>query len=133
MLFNVWPRLRGLGPSLIRARHGYGHPQNKRPAKVLYGAELLESRTLLSVALNPPGADDFGNTIEDSSPIELDSTGAGSQSGVIETAGDVDMFRLVAPMTGRLTVKQVADMDLRQQPGQPPDGVRRHGDAARAQ
>ena len=54
-------------------------------------------------------ADDFGNTIEDSSPIELDGTGAGSQSGVIETAGDVDMFRLVAPMTGRLTVKQVAD------------------------
>jgi len=109
MLFNVWPGLRRLGPSLIRVRHGYGRPQNKRPAKVLYGAELLESRALLSVALNPPGADDFGNTLDDSSPIELDDTGAGSQSGAIETAGDVDMFRLVAPMTGRLTVRQVAD------------------------
>ena len=54
-------------------------------------------------------ADDFGNTFEDSSPIELDGTGAGSQSGAIETAGDVDMFRFVAPMTGRLTVMQVAD------------------------
>ena len=110
MLFNVWPRLRGLGPSLIRGRHGHGRPQNKRPDKGLYGAELLESRTLLSVALNPPGVDDFGNTFEDSSPIELDGTGAGSQSGVIETAGDVNMFRFVAPMTGRLTViRQVAD------------------------
>ena len=77
--------------------------------------------------------DDFGDAFADAHPIALNASGAGSQSGVIETAGDVDMFRLVAPMTGRLTVKQVADCGLQQQPGQPPDGVRRHGDAARAE
>ena len=40
--------------------------------------------------------------------ISLTQTGAGSQSGAVDTAGDVDFFTFVAPLTGVMTVQEDA-------------------------
>ena len=65
--------------------------------------ERLERRMLLSAP------DDFGNTFDTATPLNLSSWGAGMQSGQIETAGDVDMFKFVAPVSARMTITQSAD------------------------
>ena len=91
--------------------------------------ELLERRELLSVgpipvlrpgslvapakAATPPAVaklvgDDFGNTFAQARLIGLYSNGSGQVAGSIEKAGDVDFFRMVAPVTGRMTVRQTA-------------------------
>ena len=52
--------------------------------------------------------DDFGNTIPEAATIPLSSSGNGSQNGHIERAGDQDMFRIVAPVSGLMTITQDA-------------------------
>lgn len=64
--------------------------------------EDLEPRLLLS------GTDDFGNTFDAATPVQVSSWGAGMQSGQIESAGDVDLFRFVVPVTARMTITQSA-------------------------
>jgi len=51
-------------------------------------------------------ADDVGNTFALATPMSLSGSGAGSRTGTIEQAGDVDMFRFVAPMSGRMSIRQ---------------------------
>jgi hypothetical protein len=53
----------------------------------------------------PPLADDFGNDAAGAHLIALAPSGAGRQNGVIETSGDVDAFRFVAPLTGNLAIR----------------------------
>jgi hypothetical protein len=52
--------------------------------------------------------DDYGNTIAQAALITLSTTGTGAQSGKIETAGDVDVFSFVAPVSGTMTIRQQA-------------------------
>ncbi|MCI0460632.1 MAG: PPC domain-containing protein, partial [Gemmataceae bacterium] len=52
--------------------------------------------------------DDFGNTFSRAHPLTLDRLGFGTQPGTLERRGDVDLFRLVAPRTVQLSVRQVA-------------------------
>ncbi|MCX7426203.1 MAG: pre-peptidase C-terminal domain-containing protein [Planctomycetia bacterium] len=81
--------------------------------------EQLERRELLSVgAMGPPqspgqrgrpiAGDDYGNTLAQAALVSLSTAGAGSQSGTIERAGDVDMFKIVAPVSGQMTITQSA-------------------------
>jgi hypothetical protein len=49
-----------------------------------------------------------GRTFADAGVIQLDGLGYGSQTGVITSAGDVHMYRFVAPYTGALTIRQNA-------------------------
>lgn len=52
-------------------------------------------------------ADDFGNDAGTAGVIALTSSGAGAQSGAIET-GDVDWFRFVASISGQMTIDLAA-------------------------
>ena len=49
-----------------------------------------------------------GHTFADAGTITLDPSGYGSQTGAITSAGDVNMYRFVAPYTGMLAIRQVA-------------------------
>src|SRR5262245_52899487 len=92
-------------------------PQRRaRPA-----LEPLEDRTLLSAA----PLDDFGNTFADAQSITLSAIGGGSQKGSIDYPDDVDVFRFVAPLSGRMTIHQ----DSVPNPG-PPDCLLSVYDAA---
>jgi hypothetical protein len=66
--------------------------------------EALEDRTVLSAVVG----DDFGNTFADARSITLSAIGAGNQNGAIDYPGDVDLFRFVAPLSGRVTIHQDA-------------------------
>lgn len=48
--------------------------------------------------------DDVGDTFAAARSIALSAAGSGSATGNVETVGDVDMFKLVAPAAGRMTV-----------------------------
>jgi hypothetical protein len=61
----------------------------------------------LTISTTNPG-DDFEDDLGSASPIVLDSSGSGSQMGVIDSTRDVDSFQFVAPVTGLLTVRQSA-------------------------
>ncbi len=50
-------------------------------------------------------ADDFGNTFSTASAIALDSAGAATKSGKINFVADLDMFSVVANLTGTMTVQ----------------------------
>jgi hypothetical protein len=61
----------------------------------------------LSVFAGDPttqAADDFGAGLTAAPLIRLDANGSGGQAGTIDTPGDVDAFRFVAPATGLLRV-----------------------------
>ncbi len=49
-----------------------------------------------------------GHTFADAGTITLEPSGYGSQTGVITSPGDADMYRFVAPYTGMLSIRQVA-------------------------
>ncbi len=59
-------------------------------------------------SVEPRTAADVGNTFSRARRINLDAQGNGSREGSIERSGDVDMFRFVAPVTGRMTITQSA-------------------------
>src|SRR4051794_29850136 len=70
--------------------------------------ERLEGRILLSdglVSFN----DDYGDTLASAQEATLDAAGYASLSGAIEEAGDIDMFRFVAPATGGVAIRLDAD------------------------
>src|SRR5205085_2635894 len=52
--------------------------------------------------------DDFPDDTEHAALISLAADGAGTQAGLIESTGDVDLFRFVAPVTGLLSVRMAA-------------------------
>jgi hypothetical protein len=52
--------------------------------------------------------DDYGGTFSTAAGLALSSRGNGSKTGHIEKPGDVDVFRLVAPVTGVMTITQSA-------------------------
>ncbi len=60
--------------------------------------------------------DDHANTFERAMRVTLGPGGEGRQSGVIGRTGDVDMFRFVAPITGRITIAQNASDGSRLDP-----------------
>lgn len=90
------------------------------PPNARLGIEQLERRDLLSISsiagqFGPSAAlagavatDDFGNTFAQAALISLSSAGSATQTGRIEQAGDVDMFRFVAPVSGQMTIREVA-------------------------
>lgn len=53
-------------------------------------------------------SDDFGNTFAAATEVTLTSTGAASQTGKIEQALDVDMFKVVATVSGEMTIQELA-------------------------
>ena len=91
---------------------------NRTPRSRCCRLEPLEKRQMLSVgadllssALRPGAAsvrDDYGNTFTQATQITLSTSGSGSQSGKIETSGDVDVFKFVATATGTVTIQQSA-------------------------
>ena len=54
------------------------------------------------------GGDDYGNTPNSATPLTLSSAGAASVSGVIESQGDVNVFRFTAARTGQVIINQSA-------------------------
>ena len=62
----------------------------------------------LTVTTARPVADDFPNTFANAKTVTTDIAGSGVQKGAIEQAGDVDMFRVVAAISGQMTVTQSA-------------------------
>jgi hypothetical protein len=84
-----------------------------------FGLEQLEKRELLSIGASgllqatvfnakASVSDDYGNTFAQAAQVSLSSAGSGSQSGKIEQAADVDMFKIVAPITGQMTIQELA-------------------------
>lgn len=82
-----------------------------------FGLEQLEKRELLSVGGTNlflpviPGAvvsDDYGNTMAQAAQVSLSTAGSATQSGKIEVAGDVDVFKVVATVTGKMTIQELA-------------------------
>jgi hypothetical protein len=61
---------------------------------------------LLSLA---PAPADVGDDFAHAAPLLLAADGSGTQAGSIDAAGDIDVFQFVAPVTGRLDVRQDAD------------------------
>jgi hypothetical protein len=59
------------------------------------------------------GGDDHGDTFESATEFSLNSRGRGQATGSIEAAFDLDVFRFVSSITGRLVIKlqAVADLD----------------------
>jgi hypothetical protein len=91
-------------------------PMTRRsPTRVRLAAEPLEPRILLSAG--PTGfssgwagrtvSDDYGNTMSQAAEIST-ATRSVTQSGKIERAGDVDVFRFVAAQSGTLVIQQAA-------------------------
>lgn len=74
--------------------------QTRRDLNVLLNVEPLEELDLLD-------GDDFGNIVADAEPISIDQ-GPAAVPGSIETAGDVDVFQLVMPRDGTLSLRQDA-------------------------
>lgn len=60
----------------------------------------------LLIGLNAAAPDDFPNSVVDASPLVLDEDGSASVRGDIETAFDVDVFRVDIPDDGVLTIQQ---------------------------
>lgn len=69
-------------------------------------------RTVGAYRLSVLGAlatgDDHADTVSQASTIALDGLGAGTRDGLIERAGDRDLFRFVAPASGLMTVSQTS-------------------------
>jgi hypothetical protein len=63
----------------------------------------------IQMATTTATPDDFGNTRAAATALELSAAGTARQSGSIETAGDVDVLRFVATVTGEMTIIQSAD------------------------
>ena len=53
-----------------------------------------------------PIRDDHGNSFDRATNLSLSSSGSGSARGIIEQAGDVDMFRFTAAVSGTMTLRQ---------------------------
>ncbi len=87
----------------------------RSPTRVRLAAEPLEPRILLSAG--PIGfssgwagrtvSDDYGNTMSQAAEIST-ATRSVTQTGKIERAGDVDVFRFVAAQSGTLVIQQAA-------------------------
>jgi hypothetical protein len=89
--------------------------------------ESLEPRTMLSIGISgmlqplafrvgSSVSDDYGNNFTQAAQVSLTSAGSASQSGSIERAGDVDMLRFVAPVTGQMIIREVASSGNRLDP-----------------
>jgi len=52
--------------------------------------------------------DDFGNAFADAALVTIAASGSATRTGKINYAGDVDMFRFVATVTGKMTIRQSA-------------------------
>lgn len=93
----------------------------RSPTRVRLAAESLEPRNLLSAG--PTGftgywagrtvSDDYGNTMAQAAQIAITNNNSATQSGKIERAGDVDIFRFVAAQSGTLVVQQAASSGSR--------------------
>ena len=64
------------------------------------GGYRVDLRTALS------RTDDIPNDFAHAAPLLLTSYGQGSRQGVIEIAGDADMYAFIAPMTGRMWIRE---------------------------
>jgi hypothetical protein len=73
-----------------------------------YQLRLAGSPVSTTPATTVPPPDDHANQFVTASELQLDSGGSGTAMGVVERAGDIDMFRFVAQATGRLTIEQRA-------------------------
>lgn len=70
------------------------------------GLDAWDDYVMPSAQARQPAAvkDDVGNTFAAARSIALSAAGNGSATGTLETAGDVDMFKIVAPASGRMTL-----------------------------
>jgi hypothetical protein len=82
-------------------------PHRRRAARPRV-VERLEERTLLSRGSAPRAVHDFGARLAAAQVIALDAAGAATREGHIEVAGNIDVFRFVAPATGGYLVRQEA-------------------------
>ena len=57
--------------------------------------------------------DDYGNTFVQATQVSLAAKGTGTQSGRVERAGDVDMFKIVATVSGKMSITQSASAGSR--------------------
>jgi hypothetical protein len=89
---RLWRRYGKHGPELRRGRRFL------RPY-----LEVLEARTLLSAT----GMADVGNTLATAAEVDLSPAGSAGRLGFIDRAGDVDVYRFVAPRGGGLSVRLI--------------------------
>ena len=103
---SPWRRAGGsLNRVFFGSKPGRRHPTTERFARNhSLSFELLEPR----IALSGAPADDVPNYFYQAAPLTLTGAGAATRDGTIERAGDVDMFRFTAAVTGRMTVTQTA-------------------------
>lgn len=62
----------------------------------------------LQLATVAPITDDFPNSLAEAATWQLAPDGSGTQTGVIERAGDVDILRVEATVSGQMTITQSA-------------------------
>src|SRR5262245_8400553 len=87
---------------LRSCQSGAARPARRRPLRCRPRLEVLEDRTVPSAVL----PDDFGNTFAEAHALALSAIGATTQNGTIDYPGDVDVFRFVAPLSGRMMIHQ---------------------------
>src|SRR5206468_807759 len=63
---------------------------------------------LLTLSTGDPFQDDFGDTLADADSLTLGPDGTVAVAGAIQLTDDVDVFRIVPPADGGLTVVQTA-------------------------
>ncbi|MBM81733.1 MAG: hypothetical protein CMJ78_14230 [Planctomycetaceae bacterium] len=70
-------------------------------------------------------ADDFGDDFNNPGIVTLNNQGVGTESGVIETGGDIDFFRFETTIPGTIVVQanQTAPIDPMTEPAGPVDPV----------
>jgi hypothetical protein len=68
----------------------------------------IASYTIRVTATSAVPPDDHGDRFADSTLVTLNSDGSARVNGVIERAGDIDMFRFVPHLSGRMTIAQQA-------------------------
>jgi hypothetical protein len=94
------PRRRATDPAPSRERWG-ARRGRRQSAGFRPRAEAIELRLLLTSGV--------GHSFDTATPIVLDSTGAATRRGVISDPTEVDYYRIVAPVSGALTIQQQAD------------------------
>ncbi len=77
------------------------------PSDRLVESDETNNVARIKITLGPPPPDDFANTFDLATPIELARGELSAQAGTIGEPLDVDMFSVVAPKKGKLTINQI--------------------------
>ena len=75
---------------------------------ILRASGVGKTTGTFALTISTRAVDDYGNTTNAAGSLALNSSGAGSISGTVNYAGDVDVFRLVATQSGNMRATMTA-------------------------